>query len=89
MSVTVSLPQTLLLSFFPDLSLRHGVRLFNGKKLTARKGREIHDVEQTKKVTSFVTRVTSFEEQVNEVVFGVNIFDLVLGVQVDSVKQSV
>ena len=51
--------------------------------------REIHDVEQTRKITPFMTRETCFGQRISKLVFGVNIFDLDCGVQVDSVKQTI
>ena len=39
--------------------------------------REIHDVEQTKKMNPFITRETTY--QISELVFGINIFDLDFG----------
>ena len=54
--------------------------------MAAREHREVHDVEQTKKIAPFITRKTSCTQQVWELVFGVSIFDLDLGVQIDSVK---
>ena len=47
----------------------------------------IHDVEQTKKTVPFITRETSCGQHVRKLVFGVNIFDLDFGVQVDPIKQ--
>ena len=49
------------LFFGPSIlsSLRHGVWLFSWKKMDARKHREIHDVEQTKKMVPFITRETT------------------------------
>ena len=44
-------------------------------------------LKQTKEITPLITRDTAFSKQVSELAFGVNIFDLSLGVQVDSVKQ--
>ena len=46
-------------------------------------------VEQTKKIVPFVTCVVSFSQYVCELVLGVNVFDLDLGVQIDSVKQPI
>ena len=46
-------------------------------------------VKQTKKITPLITRETAFSQQVRELAFGVNIFDLDLGVQVDSVIQPI
>ena len=49
--------------------------------------REIHNVEQTKKMIPLITCETLFGQHVSELVLGVNIFDLDLGVQIDSVEQ--
>ena len=57
--------------------LRHGVRLFNWKKRASGKHREIHDVEQTKKMVLLITREITFSQHVSKLVLGVNIFDLV------------
>ena len=55
-------------------SLRHGVRLFNWKKTAARQHREIHNVEQTKKMIPLITFDITFRQHVSELVFGVNIW---------------
>ena len=57
--------------------------------MTAGEHREIHDVEQTKKITPFITRETTFGQQIRQLVSGVNIFDVDFGVAVDSVKQRI
>ena len=44
------------------------------------------DVEQTKKIVAFVTCEVSFCQFVRHLVFVVNVLDLNLGVQVNSVK---
>ena len=51
--------------------------------------RMIHNVQQTKKITPLIARETAFRQQVCELAFGVNTFDLDLGVQVDSVEQPI
>ena len=53
------------------------------------KHRKIHNVNQTKNITPLITRETAFSQQISELVFGVNIFDLDLAVQVDSVQQPI
>ena len=58
-------------------------------EMTAREHREIHDVEQTKKVNPFIFRETSFGQNVSELVFGVNVFHLDLRFQVNSVEQQI
>ena len=40
------------------------------------KDREIHDVEQTKKMVPLLTREITIGQHVSELVLGVNIFDL-------------
>ena len=47
------------------------------------------NVEQTKKMIPFVTRKTSFGQNVCELVFGVNVLDLDLWVQINSVRQPI
>ena len=44
------------------------------------------DVEQTKKIIPVVTCEVSFSEYLSDLVFGVNVPDLNLGIQIDSVK---
>ena len=51
--------------------------------------REIHVVQQSKKMIQFITCKTTFGQRVCELVLGVNKFDLDLGVQVNSVKQPI
>ena len=59
------------------------------EEMAARICRKAHDIEQTQKVIPLIARETSFGQNVSELVFGVNIFDLDLGFQVDSVKQPI
>ena len=47
------------------------------------------DVEQTQKMIPFITCEISLCQYVCELVFGGNLFDLDLGVQIDSVKQPI
>ena len=47
------------------------------------------DVEQTQKVIPFITCEISLCQYVCEFVLGVNVFDLDLGVQIDSIKQPI
>ena len=49
-------------------------------KMAAREHREIHDVEQTKKMTPLITRETVVSQESSELVFGVSICDLDFGV---------
>ena len=44
------------------------------------------DVEQTQKMIPFITCEISLCQYVCELVFGVNVFDLDFGVQIDSIK---
>ena len=73
----------------------HGALLSNlivRKKITemaARGHRETHNVDQTKKMIPFVSWKTSFSQNVCELVFGVHMFDLDLGFQIDSVNQPI
>ena len=57
--------------------------------MAARKHREIHDVEQTKKKVPLISCGITFSQHVSELFLGVNIFDLDFGAQIDSVKQPV
>ena len=58
--------------------------------MAARKHRENHDVEQTKKMASFITRETTFGQHDNKFVFGfIDIFDLDMGFQIDPVEQPI
>ena len=57
--------------------------------MAARKDREIHEDEQTKKMTPFITRGAAFGQHVSKLVLGVKIFHLDLGVQIDSVTQPI
>ena len=54
--------------------------------MAAGEQKEIHNGNLTKKITPLITMNLPFRQQISELVFGVNIFDLDLGVQVDSVK---
>ena len=54
--------------------------------MAARDHRKIHDFQEPKKIIPFMTCKTTFGQHVRELVFGVNILDLDLGVHVDSVK---
>ena len=54
--------------------------------MAAREHRETHNVEQTKKMIPFVTRKTSFSQDVGDLAFGVNIFDFDLGFLIDAVE---
>ena len=61
-------------------SLWHGTLLSVWKKeMAARDHREIHDIQQTKKIVPLITCEITFAQNVSELVLGVNIFDLDLG----------
>ena len=49
--------------------------------------RESHDIQLRKETVPLKTCEASFDKHVGELVFGVDIFDLDLGVQIDLVKQ--
>ena len=57
--------------------------------MATRTCRKTHDIEQTQKVISLISRETSFGQNVSKLVFGVNIFDLDFGIQVDTIKQPI
>ena len=46
-------------------------------------------LNKTQKVIPLISRETTFGQHVRELVFGVSIFDVHLGFQVDSVKQPI
>ncbi len=50
---------------------------------------EIHDVEQTKKMTTLITCETTFDQNVRKLLLGDNIFDLDFGFQIDPIKQRI
>ena len=47
------------------------------------------EVEQSLKMIPFITCEISLCQYVSELVFGVNVFDLDFGVQIDSIKQPI
>ena len=47
------------------------------------------DVEQTQKMIPFITCEISLCQYVCELILGVNVFDLDLGVQIDSIKRPI
>ena len=57
--------------------------------MAATEHRKTHDVKQTEKMSPLITGEMAFGQQICELVFGVNIFDFGLWVQVDSVKQPI
>ena len=57
--------------------------------MAARICRKAYDIEKSQKVIPLISRETSFGQNVSMFVFGVIIFDLDLGFQVDSVKQPI
>ena len=54
--------------------------------MAARKRRKKFPVSTKQKNTPLITRETAFKQQVSELVFGVNILDVDLGVQIDYLK---
>ena len=52
-------------------------------------GTEMADVEQTQKMIPFITCKFSLGQHVCEWFFGVNVFDLDFGVQIDSIAQPI
>ena len=62
---------------------------FRKKDIAARECRKIHDVKQMRKTVPFVTRDTTFKQHVCHLVFGVDMFDLNLGTQIDSVERPI
>ena len=58
-------------------------------QVAARKHREIHDVQHSKKMVTFITCEITFGQHVRELIFGVNIFDLDPGFQIGSVEQPI
>ena len=60
--------------------LGHDTLLSVRKKMAAGKHQEIHDVQQSNKMVPFITCETTFGQDVRELFFGVNIFDLDLWV---------
>ena len=47
--------------------------------MTARECRKVHDIQQAKKMVPLITREASFDQHVSKLVFGANIFNLILG----------
>ena len=47
------------------------------------------DVEQTQQMVPLIMREISLRQYVCELVLGVNVFDLDVGVQIDSIKHSI
>ena len=78
-------------------SFRHGTRhnrlsVLRERKfsrMAARICRKAHDIEQTQEVIPFISRETSFGQNVGELVLGVHIFNVDIGFQVDSAKQPI
>ena len=71
-------------SFFTCIfwcSFRHRFKIIDGTDMV--------DVEQAQKMIPFITCEVSLCQYVCELVFGVNVFDLDLGIQIDSVKQTI
>ena len=47
------------------------------------------NVEQAQQMIPLITRETSFGHNVSKLVFGVDVFDSDLGIQINSIKQSI
>ena len=47
------------------------------------------DIKQGQQMIPFITCEISFGQNVSKLVLGVNVFDLDLGVQIDSIKQPI
>ena len=61
----------------------------NRSETASRKHRDIHDVKQSAKMMPCITGEIAFRQHVSKLVFGVNIFDVDLLIQIDSVKQPI
>ena len=70
-------------ALFPDRIRKKRAKMAAGKLW------KVHDVYETKKMVPLVTCEVSFGQYVSELVLGVNMFGLDLGVQIDSVKQPI
>ena len=57
--------------------------------MAAREHREIHNIQQTRKMAPRITCEASFGYHVSKLVLVVNTLDLDLGVHIDSVKQPI
>ena len=60
---------------------------FGLKEMAARKHQWIHDVQEMKKMVPLITCETSFSQNVQKLIFGVNKFDLNPGIQISSINQ--
>ena len=58
-------------------------------EMAAREHGQIHDVQQTKQIIPFIFGDTTFDQNVSELVLGVNTSDLNLRIKIDSVKQPI
>ena len=47
------------------------------------------NVKQAQQMIPLITRETSFGQNVSKLVFGVDVFDLDLGIQINSIKQPI
>ena len=45
------------------------------------------NIKQAQQMIPLITRETSFDQNVSKLVFGVDVFDLDLGIQINSIKQ--
>ena len=68
------------------LPLQHCLNEAGWAAMARCKLRNVHDVEQTEKVVPFITGGIAFRQNIGKLAYGINIFDLDFGVQVESVK---
>ena len=71
-------------SFFTCIFLRSF-----GHRFETIDGTEMANVEQTQKMIPLITCEISLGQYVCELFFGVNVFDLDVGVQIDSIEQPI
>ena len=83
------LPQVLLPSSCLEFSSTWSLPFSTERKWLRENIERFILLTKQKKITPLFTRETAFSQQVSELVFGVSIFDLDLGIQVDSVKQPI
>ena len=57
--------------------------------MAERECRKVRGIQQAKKMVPLITREASFGQHVSKLVFGINIFVLDLGVQINLVKQPI
>ena len=74
----------LFLNYFRHRSAANQAEIYGAAKRA-----EMANVEQLKKIVPLITRAIPFSQYVCEMMFGVNVTDLNIGVQIDSVKQPI